>query len=143
MHNLDTQQIEILGKSILLTELIRNGFEVSEPIRDKGYDLIVYSEPQFQAVPIQMKASTGKAFGIWKKYEKFEEMIYAFIWNILENPRIFLLTYEEAVDFVPDLNGKSWLSNKCYTWSNVPAHLEDKLSQFENRWDLVQSTLSK
>lgn len=144
LDKLDTQQVELIGVAALETELIRQGFEVARPNRDRGIDLIIYSDNldrPFSAVPIQMKSSTGKAFGVFNKYEKFNNLVMAYVWNVLDKPRFFVMTYEQSVEFVPDLNGKSWLQNKCYTWSNVPKKIEEKLLKYENNWQLFKNLL--
>lgn len=64
-RKLDTQCIEIIGKNLLISQLLEAGLEVAEPLRDRGIDLIVYAErgvKQFSAFPIQLKASTDKSF---------------------------------------------------------------------------------
>jgi hypothetical protein len=38
----DPQFVEILGRHYLITELMRAGIEVAEPVRDRGIDLIAY-----------------------------------------------------------------------------------------------------
>lgn len=41
---LDTQQLELIGRSLLVGELLRDGLEVALPERDRGIDLIAYVE---------------------------------------------------------------------------------------------------
>jgi hypothetical protein len=65
--SLDTQQLELIGRSLLVGELLRDGLEVALPERDRGIDLIAYVEGDqtgvpFVARPIQMKARTAPAF---------------------------------------------------------------------------------
>ena len=38
----DSQLVEIAGKHLLISRLVAAGFEVAEPLRDKGIDLIIY-----------------------------------------------------------------------------------------------------
>src|ERR1700721_2786529 len=48
----DSQLVEIAGKHLLIARLVAAGYEVAEPIRDKGIDLIVYRDQQtFLAYP--------------------------------------------------------------------------------------------
>jgi hypothetical protein len=63
--NLDSQRVELIGRSKLEAQLIRNGFEVARPHRDRGIDLIAYLDRagRLSAAPIQMKASSGERFG--------------------------------------------------------------------------------
>ena len=145
--DLDTQQVELIGTAALEAELIRQGFEVARPRRDRGVDLIVYSDAPdrpFAAVPIQVKAASEKTFGVFKKYEKFKNMVMVNIWHAISaKPRFILMTYEEALTFVPDLGGHSWTNNHCYTWSYIPKSLEEKLVRYEDRWDLLRTLLQQ
>lgn len=83
-YKLDSQAVEILGRNRLVDELTRAGLEVAFPIRDRGIDLIVYLDTgdRFMAVPIQMKASSGAGFGIDRKYDKFPNLIHAWLWGV-------------------------------------------------------------
>jgi hypothetical protein len=59
---MDAQVIELAGRNWLASELQRAGIEVARPERDRGIDLIAYSDldervAKFVARPIQMKAS--------------------------------------------------------------------------------------
>ncbi len=79
----DSQLVEIAGKHLLISRLVAAGYEVAEPIRDKGIDLIVYRQDKsFNAFPIQMKASTQEAFSLDRKYAKFPNLCIAYVWNV-------------------------------------------------------------
>lgn len=143
---LDTQQVELIGTAALEAELIRQGFEVARPNRDRGIDLIVYSDKKdkpFSAVPIQVKAATDRSFGAFRKYEKFTGLILAFVWHATTQPRYFLLTHPETVKFIKDPKGYSWQSNGTYKWSGkIPKWVEEGLLPYENRWDILHYILS-
>lgn len=84
---MDTQAIELIGRHRLAAELLRAGLEVAEPSRDRGVDLIAYTDidkhlGRFVARPIQMKAASRRSFGIWKKYLKIQDLIFAFVWHL-------------------------------------------------------------
>ena len=71
-----------MGRNRLIEQLLEAGLEVALPLRDHGIDLIAYADrrdPSFVACPIQMKAGTLKSFGIDRKYEKFPNLIHAFV----------------------------------------------------------------
>ena len=56
---IDTQVVELIGRSRLIIELLGAGLEVAVPIRDRGVDLIVYVDLEtkarsFIARPIQL-----------------------------------------------------------------------------------------
>jgi hypothetical protein len=94
----------VLGRNLLVTELLRANLEVAFPIRDRGIDLIAYLDigddtRGFIACPIQMKAARGEVFSIDKRYERFPGMIMAYVWNVFDPPATltYALTYREAV----------------------------------------------
>ena len=101
---MDTQIIELVGRNRLISELLQSGLEVALPLRDRGIDLIAYAdlnphEGRFIARPIQMKAASKTSFSIERKYEKFQDLILAYIWE-LDNPDktvSYALTYSEAI----------------------------------------------
>lgn len=106
MGKLDSQIIEIIGRNQLVNELLAAGFEVAQPIRDRGVDLIAYLDiddeiPQFTAIPIQIKASRNSSFMIDQKYEKFPNLVIAFVWNVIsENKQkqvTYALTHKESL----------------------------------------------
>jgi hypothetical protein len=101
---MDTQAIEIIGRNRLVNELLQAGLEVALPLRDHGIDLIAYADSgegvtAFVACPIQMKAASGKAFSIDRKYEKFPNLIHAFVWNVTspDGAETYALTHGEAI----------------------------------------------
>ena len=40
----DSQLTEIAGKHLLISRLVAAGFEVAQPLRDKGIDLVAYQD---------------------------------------------------------------------------------------------------
>ncbi len=110
----DTQVIELIGRNVLGSELLHAGLEIAVPARDRGIDLIAYSDiPKFKACPIQMKAASQRSFSLFKKYEKFEEMIIAYVWFV-DDPKktvTYALTYAEALSVAERVKWtetKSW-----------------------------------
>jgi hypothetical protein len=85
-----------MGRNLLVIELIRNGLEITQPERDRGIDLIVYSDRgpvdhsggPFRAVPIQMKAFSKSGFGIHRKYMVVPGLLLAYLWNVTDPHRI-------------------------------------------------------
>ena len=102
MSKLDPQQVEIVGKHVLIANLIAAGIEVAEPIRDRGIDLIAFVEGKnggtFNACPIQLKASTNQVFGLDRKYENSHSLRIVFVWEatVPKDSELYSLTYEEA-----------------------------------------------
>jgi len=101
---MDTQTIELLGRHRLASELLQAGLEVASPSRDRGVDLIAYADidkqvGRFLARPIQMKAASQRSFGIWKKYLKIHDLVFAFVWHLdgAATPETYALTCAEAI----------------------------------------------
>lgn len=65
---LDGQQVEIVGRNWLTTELVHAGFEVATPIRDKGVDLLVSPSDYAWTLPIQLKTGRETVFQVHRKY---------------------------------------------------------------------------
>ena len=101
---LDSQQVEIVGKQIVIANLIAAGLEVAEPIRDRGIDLIAFRDGiaggQFIARPLQIKTSSGESFELDKKYRPFDSLRIVEVWlpePIIPNEaKLFSFTYDEA-----------------------------------------------
>lgn len=86
-HPGDSQQVELLGRNRLIDELLRDNLEVAMPIRDRGIDLIASADSgedvtTYSARPIQMKASWTRGFGLYRKYEKFPDLLIAYVWHL-------------------------------------------------------------
>lgn len=86
-HPGDSQQVELLGRNRLIDELLRDNLEIALPIRDRGIDLIAYADSGedvtvYSARPIQMKASWTRGFGLYRKYEKFPDLLIAYVWHL-------------------------------------------------------------
>ena len=97
----DDQVVEILGRNFLISELLLAGFEVAIPARDRGIDLIIYKDHnKFTACPIQMKVASERSFSIDRKYEKFPNLIMAYVWNVKDPNKTvtYALTYKQAVE---------------------------------------------
>ena len=132
----DSQLVEIAGKHLLISRLVAAGFEVAEPIRDKGIDLIVYwDENKFNAAPLQMKASTQESFSLDRKYEKFKNLLIAYVWNVkaTETGEVYLLTFDQALK-VMDEKGysktDSWTRNGYYFVRNAGKQLKELLEPY-------------
>jgi hypothetical protein len=148
---MDTQIIEILGRNRLISEILRNGLEVSLPERDRGIDLIAYTDfsdktDSFIAKPIQMKASTKESFGIWKKYSKFKDLLMVYVWYIEEEDKTitYALTYEEAFKICKNLGWSetiSWKEKGGYSTSKLSTKLKELLKPYKMSskkwWDKI------
>ncbi len=101
---LDTQVVELLGRQRLMGELLRDGFEVAVPARDRGVDLIAYADlsrqvVRFAARPIQMKAFTTSGFSVAQKYTRIADLLLAYVWHLGDSQMAvtYALPYPEAV----------------------------------------------
>jgi hypothetical protein len=98
--DLDTQQVEALGRSRLKAALIEAGLEVATPERDNGIDLIAYrwhpESGEFTSRPIQMKTAREFIFGVDRKYERIPHLVMAYVMNVRTEHAIYALTYAEA-----------------------------------------------
>lgn len=145
----DPQLVEIAGKHLLISRLIAAGYEVAEPLRDKGIDLIVYRDGNdFSASPVQMNASTQESFSLDRKYARFPNLLIAYVWNVYEGVKgdVYLLTFDQALK-VMDAKGysktDSWTKNGCYFVRSAGKELKELLKpyrmQFQNRQDKISA----
>jgi hypothetical protein len=132
----DSQLIEIAGKHLLISRLVAAGFEVAEPLRDNGIDLIVYrGDSEFTAWPIQMKASTQESFSLDRKYKKIPNILIAYVWNVnaAERGDVYLLTFNDAVK-VMEIKGydetNSWKEKGYYFVRNAGIELKGLMKQY-------------
>ena len=109
-QTLDSQRIELLGRNLLIEQLIRGSLEVAVPLRDRGVDLIAYADltsdvEQFVSRPIQLKAASHRAFSLDQKYARIAGLIFAFVWHVdsEEETRIYALNYGEALGIAHQL----------------------------------------
>ena len=142
---LDTKQVELIATSWLESILMRQGFEVARPVRDKGIDLIVYldnSDDEFSATPIQIKSAQGKTFSIQRKYED-RGIVMAYIWGATgDNPTLFLVPYDDAVDLLELIGNAaesaSWKTKKQYSTQAPSKKLFEALSKYKNKFEVLR-----
>jgi hypothetical protein len=133
---LDTQQIELIGRNLLVGLLLRDGLEVARPERDRGIDLVAYVDLDetggpFAASPLQLKAFTQAAFSVDQKYARFPNLLLAYLWNVIDPTKLeaFCLTYPEAVDVATSMgwtSTASWRSG-LYSTTRPTGRLRDLL----------------
>lgn len=137
--SMDTQQIEIIGKHILIANLLAANLEVAVPIRDHGIDLIVFRDGsdgnKFIACPIQLKAATDEAFVLYEKYKKFPFLRIVFVWKARKpaNAEIFCLTYKEAEDILKvggHAETDSWKDGKHWVTTRPSETLKGRLEKY-------------
>jgi hypothetical protein len=64
----DTGATEVLGRTWLTTQLMREGIELARPERDRGVDLIAYTPDAAWMLPIQLKTIGLDGLTVFNKY---------------------------------------------------------------------------
>ncbi len=136
----DGQLTEIAGKHLLISRLVAAGFEVAEPLRDKGIDLVAYRDGEdgkdFAAYPIQLKASSSESFSLDKKYERFPRLLIAYVWNVQapERSDVYALTFRDAMQ-VMEKKGyaktDSWTKKGYYFVRSAGPDLKEMLEPYK------------
>jgi len=143
---MDTQQIEIVGRSAVISQLTQAGIEVATPERDNGIDLIgfVNSEDHLRMIPMQLKCSLKTSFSIDKKYQKFKDILLVYVWYCAtEKPEVFALTYQQVVKEVSKkswIHTNSWIKNGLYSTSKASKDLCKSLEKYKmtpEKWKKV------
>ena len=136
----DSQVVEIAGRNWLLSELYRSGVEVARPERDHGIDLIAFFDlddsKHFIARPIQMKASSQRMFGVWRRLERFPDLLIAYVWNLADPPNTVChcLTYDEDLGVAEQMNWtrtKSWTEGNAFVSNSPGRRLTSLLEPFK------------
>ena len=145
----DTQVVELIGRNVLGSEILRDGLDVAVPARDRGIDLIAYADlsshvKKFIARPIQMKASSAASYSIDRKYKRVANLIIAYVWYVHDPNKTvtYALTYKEALVIARKCwprakgNSTSW-KRGGYSTSKPSAELRTLLEPFkitEGQW---------
>jgi hypothetical protein len=142
----DSQLTEIAGKHLLISRLLAAGFEVAQPLRDKGIDLVAYRDEEngkeFAAYPIQLKASSRESFSLDMKYKRFPHLLIAYVWNVQtpERSDVYALTFDDALQ-VMEKKGyaktDSWTKKGYYFIRSAGPELKEILKPFKmttERW---------
>ena len=67
----------------------------------------------------------------------------AYVWNVLAQPEVYFLTYDEALIA---LGGKasqsaSWTNDGYYAFTRVSDDLRSRLVRYRGRWDWIAARL--
>lgn len=139
---MNSQIVELIGRNYLVSELLKAGFEVASPLRDRGVDLIAYMDidediDQFVGIPIQLKAASKRTFSIHRKYNKFPNLIMAYVWDLASTefqPTIYALSQAEAVavgDAMGYTKTASWQVKGSYDQTQPSKRLIEHLKPYE------------
>lgn len=137
---LDTQQVEIVGRNLLVSLFTSDGVEVAMPQRDRGIDVIAYQDltdtGNFVAVPVQLKAFSQRGFGVHKKYAKFPGLLIAYVWYASEplKSSLYILSYSQAKSIADELgwtNTPSWQDGGSYITNKPSTQLVNILEKYK------------
>ena len=126
---LDKQQIEVLGRNMVTNQLLREGIEVAEPVRDRGVDLIAYlpkeNGERFRARPLQLKVASDRDFSVYTKYEEFSDMVVVYVWRVAydDGPEIYALTTRETLEVAEQ---RGWTETN--TWKRDGRYNDTKVT---------------
>lgn len=149
---LDTQQVELMGRNLLVSYFIADGVEVALPLRDRGVDLIAFDDlgvdGNFRAIPVQLKASSKKSFSVHKKYDKFPELLMAYIWNAADplDAALYVMTYKEACDIADGLGWtttESWILGTGYSTQSPSKKVLQALEKYKYRPGYLAKVVQK
>ncbi|MGO9603715.1 MAG: hypothetical protein ACLQAT_10020 [Candidatus Binataceae bacterium] len=146
----DSQIVEIVGRNWLVSELYRAGVEVARPERDHGIDLIAFVDldesRRFVSRPIQMKASSRQMFGVWRKHEKFPDLLLAYVWNLSDasQTECYCLSFSEAQRVAEQMGWTktdSWIKGEGYSTSAPGKRLLSLLEGYQMTPDLWRAKI--
>lgn len=145
LPKLDPAAVEIAGRNWLTAQLLARGFEVAVPEVDRGIDLIVFREvgaAGIRALPLQLKCSSLEGFSLHRKYEG-RGIPMAYVWNVLGQPEVYFLTYDEALIALGEQAAKtaSWSKDGYYAFTRVSDDLRSRLALYRGRWDWIAAQL--
>lgn len=137
---LDKQQVEIAGRSILVSHLVAGGIEVARPERDRGVDLIAYldlasANDRFVARPIQMKAASKRYFVAEARFDRVVGLLIAYVWGVSDpsDAEVFCLSAQEVVEVAETMGytkTASWTGGGSYTTTAPSKKLVGMLQPF-------------
>lgn len=143
----DSQQVEVVGRGLLIAHLMNFDIGTATPYRDRGIDLIAYRESagedkRFQAKPIQLKCASQSSFSIHRKYATVDGLLMVFVWNVRKASmnEIYVMTYDEAVG-LGERRGytktRSWIENGVYSITRAGDSIVNDLAPYKSskpRW---------
>lgn len=140
-ENLDTQQVEIIGRHWLIGEILRVGLEAADPVRDNGVDILVYPPDYSWTQPIQVKTHRDRTINVYSRYvrDRLAQIPLLVVYTLLGDsqapmpadaegvflrryndysPRLLVLTPREAWA-LPTISGKRDADPGGGTWHRL------------------------
>ncbi len=150
----DTQITEIMGRNRLVNELLLAGIEVAIPMRDRGVDMIAYLDrdetmKRFVGIPIQLKVASRQNFSVAGKYEKFHDLVIAYVWGVTSltsDPITYALTQAETILVAEEMGWTetaSWRDHKYYTTTFPSKRLLQLLEKYRMSPDAWRYKLTR
>ncbi|MGO8759429.1 MAG: hypothetical protein ACLQG3_15020 [Terracidiphilus sp.] len=142
----DSQLTEVFGKNLLISHLVAAGFEVAQPVRDRGVDLVVYKDGEdakdYMPCLIQLKASSQESFSLDKKYARVPHLLIAYVWNVQTPAQsdVYALTFNDALQVLEKkgyAKTDSWKNRGYYFVRNAGVDLKRILEPYKmtpDRW---------
>ena len=75
-----------------------------------------------------------------QKYEG-RGIVYAYVWHILEKPRIFLVPYEKAVELLPKRSMRFFQEHRKYTRTRLTDAFVAELEEYEDKFDVLWNAM--
>lgn len=93
------RQVERIALPHLEVSVLRAGLQLATPTIDSGIDAIVFSTVGgFRARPIQLKAFSGRGWSLYQRYEKFDQLLIAYVWcAVSADAQVLVMTYADAL----------------------------------------------
>jgi hypothetical protein len=93
------RQVERIALLHLEVSVLRAGFQLATPTIDSGIDAVVFSTGHgFTARPIQLKAFSGRGWSLYQRYEKFDQLLMAYVWGAVSaEAEVLVMTYAESL----------------------------------------------
>lgn len=137
----DCQLVELIGRNRLIADLLSAGLEVAIPQRDRGIDLIAYTDlkstsDHFNAQPIQLKAATSESFQIDRKHERLSNLLIVFACYVHDSEKYvtFAMSYLESLEIANQMGYSktaSWTAHNAYATTQPSKKLKLLLQQHE------------
>lgn len=147
MAGRNSREVELAGRSWVVSRLLAHGIEVATPVVDSGIDLIAFKEVGaggIRALPLQLKCATAENFSLDAKYaERGITMVY--VWHVMTTPRAYIMSYEEALTVLGEKSAAtpSFSGRGTYSMSSVSKDKQQRLGAFLDRWDWLKSRIEE